>query len=226
MMNFLSKIIMENTDPEYKNTICKYYSIDDFNSKGFNANQYFSIFHLNIHSLQLHKNDLDILLDTLNLKFDIIALSETKLRKGINPITDISLPEYHQPVSTPSEASKGGTLLYISNKLNYKPRKDLEIYKSKQIESSFIEIINENGKNQIVGCIYKHHTISPTDFTKEMTALLSKISKEKKICYIAGDFNMNLLQLETNTDIEQYFDEITNNNFMPLISSPTRITRH
>ena len=36
---------------------------------------------------------------------------------------------------------------------------------------------------------------------------------------------MNLLQLETNTDIEQYFDEITNNNFMPLISSPTRITK-
>ena len=34
---------------------------------------------------------------------------------------------------------------------------------------------------------------------------------------------MNPLQLEKKTDIEQYFDEITNN--MPLISSLTRITK-
>ena len=38
-------------------------------------------------------------------------------------------------------------------RLNYKPRKDLEIYNKKKIESTFVEILNEKGKSIIVGCI-------------------------------------------------------------------------
>ena len=222
-MNLLKKVISENNDPNIKNSSCRYYSIDEFCSKEFQAKQLFSIFHLNIASLQFHKNDLDILLDKLKLKFDIIAISESKLIKGVEPLHDITLPNYHIE-HTPTEASKGGTLLYISNKLNYKIRKDLEIYESKKIESTFIEIINTTGKNVIIGCIYKHHTISPNDFSEAMSKLLIKVSKEKKPCYLAGDFNMNLLQLENKPEIENYFDMITNQNFTPLITYPTRIT--
>ena len=223
-INFLKKTISENNDPNIQNSLCKYYTIDEFCSNNYNGNQYFSIFHLNINSLQFHKNDLEILLDALKLKFDIIAISETRLRKGIAPVHDINLPSYHEPQSTPTEAAKGGTLLYIGDNLNYKPRKDLEIYETKKIESTFVEIINKTGKNIIIGCIYKHHTISPKDFTLAMAPLLSKLSKEKKTCYLAGDFNMNLLQIESNTDIELYFDELTDTNFTPLITSPTRVT--
>ena len=193
------------------------------NSKCYNANQYFSIFHLNINSLQFHKNDLDALLDSLKVKFDVIAISETRLRKGIEPVHDINLTNYEK-IDTPTEATKGGTLLYISENLNFKPRKDLEIYESKKIESTFVEIINESNKNIIVGCIYKHHTISPKEFTESMSTLLSKLSKEKKTCYLAGDFNMNLLHLEKKTEIEHYYDVITDAKFTPLITSPTRIT--
>ena len=147
LMNLLKKVISENNDPNIKNSSCRYYSIDEFCSKEFQAKQLFSIFHLNIASLQFHKNDLDILLDKLKLKFDIIAISESKLIKGVEPLHDITLPNYHIE-HTPTEASKGGTLLYISNKLNYKIRKDLEIYESKKIESTFIEIINTTGKKR------------------------------------------------------------------------------
>ena len=35
---------------------------------------------------------------------------------------------------------------------------------------------------------------------------------------------MNLLQLQNNSDMEAYFDELTNQNFTPLITTPTRIT--
>ena len=223
LMNLLTKMISENNDPNIKNSSCKYYSIDDFCSKNYQADKLFSIFHLNIDSLQYHKNDLDILLDKLKLKFDIIAISETRLIKNIEPVHDISIPSYHIEKTT-TEASKGGTLLYISDKLNYKPRQDLEIYKAKKIESTFIEIINKKGKNAIIGCIYKHHTISPNEFSEEMSILLNKISKEKKTCYLAGDFNINLLQLEKKVEIENFFDIMTNQNFTPLITYPTRIT--
>ena len=41
-----------------------------------------------------------------------------------------------------TESSAGGTLLYIANHLSYKPRLDLNIYKSIKLESTFIEILN------------------------------------------------------------------------------------
>ena len=163
------------------------------------------------------------MLDSLKVEFDIIAISETKLQKGVQPVHNIELPNY-EIESTPTEASKGGTLLYISRNLNYKPRQDLELYESKKLESTFVEVINRTGKNYIVGCIYKHHTISPKEFTDAMSPLLKKLSKEKKPCYLAGDFNMNLLQVDNNSEIEHYFDLITENNFTPLITAPTRIT--
>ena len=67
--------------------------------------------------MQYHKKDLDILLDKLKLKFDIICISKTRLIKDVEPVHDISLPSYHIEKTT-IEASKGGTLLYISDKLN------------------------------------------------------------------------------------------------------------
>ena len=96
-------------------------------------------------SLQFHKHDLNILLDSLNFEFDIIAISETKISKNMAPTTDISFEEYNTE-DTPTEAEKGGTLLYISKKHIHKPRKDLEIYQSKEIESTFAEILVPNGK--------------------------------------------------------------------------------
>ena len=57
----------------------------------------------------------------LNYNFDVLAISETKLSKGIQPTKDISISSY-QYEHTPTEANKGGTLLYISDKINYKPR--------------------------------------------------------------------------------------------------------
>ena len=54
--------------------------------------------------------------------------------------TNINLPKYSIKC-TPIKSNAGGTLLYISNKTAYKPRKDLNIYKSHEFESTFIEIV-------------------------------------------------------------------------------------
>ena len=62
----------------------------------------------------------------------------------------------------PTESSNGGALLYIKKGLAYKVRNDLKVYKSKELESIFIEILNKNSKNRIVGCIYKHPTLNPS----------------------------------------------------------------
>ena len=40
---------------------------------------------------------------------------------------------------------------------------------------------------------------------------------------LAGDFNIDLLKLNSDTFTNEYFDQLTNINFMPLITLPTRI---
>ena len=207
---------------EEKETSCRYFSIEKFNKAKFKEDRYLSIFHLNIASLQAHIDELKILLQLLTFKFDIIGISETKLIKGEEPVINISLPNYSY-IHTPSEASKGGTLLYISNQLNFKPREDLQVYQTKQVESTFVEIINDKSKNIIVGCIYKHHNITEKSFSEEIfEPLLKNLKNSNKEAVIIGDFNMNLLQIEKDS-INKYFNSIIENNFLPLITIPTRI---
>ena len=113
-----------------------------------------------------HIEELRIILNLLNFKFDVIALSESKILKGSQPISDINLEGYHTPIGTPSEAMKGGVLLYVSNALNFKPRPDLNIYQAKEVESVFAEIVNKNKSNNIIGVIYCHPTMCEEDFNE------------------------------------------------------------
>ena len=184
VINKLNKLIHEtNTsdsdDEDHQQILCNYYSCEEFIQTKFNANKNFSIFHVNIHSIQRHIDELRLLLKTLNYKFDVIAISESKLKD--EPTTDINIEGYHSPYCCFTSAEKGGTLLFISNNLNFKPRKDLEIYSDKELESSFIEIINDKESNNIIGIIYRHPKMDPNTFIEDnLDILMDKLSKEKK----------------------------------------------
>ena len=183
----------EDNDDNNDITIeCNYYSVDEFNLAKFNPSKRFSIIHLNIHSLEKHIDELRVFLNMLEFKFDILCISETKIHKDFDPKVDINIEGF--PVGNPTESTKGGVLIYVKNGINYKPRKDLIIYKSKELESFFIEIINQKETNSVVGVIYRHpcmdENIFIDDYLKKITDILS--SENKKI-FISGDFNFDLL---------------------------------
>ena len=88
-------------------------------------------------------------------KFDIIAISKTRITKQVSLSNNLNLNN-HSLKFTPTETSAGGTLLYIANHLSYKCRNDLNVYKKNELESTFIEIVNPKKSNIIVGVIYRH----------------------------------------------------------------------
>ena len=101
-------------------------------------------------------------------------------KKNKVPLSDIDLTNYVYE-QTPTEASKGGILFYISEELNYKTRKNLQMCKAKKLKSTFIEIIYKKRKNFIVGCIYKHPTLNNQDFFDSyILPLLKRLSYENK----------------------------------------------
>ena len=163
------------------------------------------------------------MLELLIKKIEIIGISESRIISGRNPICDITLPGYYTE-QCDTTVHEGGTLLYIAEKFKYKVRKDLTIYKDKELESVFIEITNH--KNVIVGCIYRHPPMLLQDFNENYwEGLLNKLSHENKKLVIMGDFNTNLLDFE-NREVSQFKDSTVGKSLLSLIKMPTRITSH
>ena len=99
-------VINNETESDYNHPItCNYYDVNEFKSCKFDPNKNFSIMHLNIHSIQLHIDELRTLLSILDSKFDIIAISESKLK--IEPIVNIEIIGYQKPCLNKTEANKG-----------------------------------------------------------------------------------------------------------------------
>ena len=112
-----------------------------------------NFFHLNISSLPYHFTELHNLLASTDFKFDVIGITESKLNRNKKHFATIDLLNYTIE-HCPADGTNGGALLYVKKDLIYKLRNDLKIFKSKELESAFIEIINSKHKNLIVGCIY------------------------------------------------------------------------
>ena len=74
------------------------------------------------------------------MSFDIIALTESRIKK--NAVTPINIElENYSIEHKLTEIAAGGALLYINKRLCYQPRNDLNIYMSGKLESTFIEIV-------------------------------------------------------------------------------------
>ena len=147
-----------NEDPTINSS--KYFSVTELN-KSVPVGNSIGALHLNISSLNHNSEQLQTLLSVIDYKFDIIAISETRIKSSNPPISPIHLDGYNEIISTPTDSSAGGVGLFISRNCNFsvQPRDDLLQVKSRELESIFIEVINPQSANIIVGCIYKHINI-------------------------------------------------------------------
>ena len=215
----------QNVDPE--NVVnSRYFDIDEIQAlKSYDNKNSLSFFHINACSLNKNFDDLEYLLKCTNKSFDIIAASETRISTKTSLTCNINLKNYSFE-STPTESSAGGTLLYISNRLSYIPRFDLNIVKKNQVESTFIEIINTKKTNIVVDCIYKHPNMEVLEFNNHLSQMLEKVSKEQKHIFLLGDFNINLLNYNIHQSTNDFLDSLASNSIIPYILQPTRLTSH
>ena len=217
----------DDDDKDLQNTIhSKYYDIDQLNSLKIDSPSSFGLFHVNIASLDKHIDDLKLILSLINHNFDILGISEHKILKDSLPSNNIKIPGYKDFIFEPSQTVCGGTGFYIKDNLDHTSRSDLQINSPSHYESIFIEIEFHNKKNLIFGCFYRHPSsnISIEEFTNEhLDPVLQKISMENKQCVIMGDFNINLLKIDTNRYANLFFNTMSSNFFTPFILQPSRL---
>ena len=213
---------MDASDDDIETFQSKYYKTEDIKALSYNPKEKLSILHQNISSLPLHVNELESLLSKFNQRFDCLGITESRIRKNKLPINNIELKGYNIE-QTETESKCGGTLLYIKEGINYQIRPDLQIYKSKELESVFIEILNENSKNIIIGCIYKHPNMEVSDFNEfHLEKILKITSKENKKVVLMGDFNIDILKYDIDTNASNFLDIMYSNSLLPYITGPSR----
>ena len=166
----------------------KYHNIEDIQILNhLNNKDPMRLFHINTASLPKYIGKLEYLIVQTKVGFDEIDISEPRIMRNKSPINSTVLKDYCYESWT-TESSKVDTLLYISNEITYKPKRKLCIYKSFELESTFIYILNSKEANVIVGCIYRHlHMDSNKWNDYYINNLLHKLSKEN----IEYDFNID-----------------------------------
>ena len=136
--------------------------------------------HTNISSLSYNIDDLASFVLNSRKRPITIWISECRIRANQQSQSKIYLQNYTYEL-TSTESSKGGTLIYIDQNVKYKIREDLKLCKSKEIESTVIEIIENNQKSVIAGCISEHPGAAIEGFTNDFICpLLKKLLTEKK----------------------------------------------
>ena len=78
-------------------------------------------------------------------------------------------------------------------------------------ESIFVEITSHNGKNLVIGTIYRPNTYPKADldiFTHTINELMESLAKENKEIYIMGDMNIDLLKYNEHAKTDEYLNNI------------------
>ena len=113
LVNQFNNATPENSNDPEKISSSKYYDIEEMHNIEIpQKNKSFSLFHINACSLNKNFDDLQHLLSCTKTKFDIIAISETRITKQVSLSNNLNLNNYSFEF-TPAETSAGGTLFTL-----------------------------------------------------------------------------------------------------------------
>ena len=199
----------------------KYYDTHKFNSETVNNNNNFSILNLNIRSITSNFDTLNAFLSTLHIKFDILSFTESWLNETTKNL--IKLNGYHALHTLRPVNRGGGVSIYIKNFMNSKKIESCSL-SLPYFESLFIEL-NHRNKKILIATIYRPPNSNNTSFIEKLTEVLTTNNINSYDEYILlGDFNYNLLELETNNAVINFLTTVNTFSLLPIITKPTRIT--
>ena len=197
---FKSYITALTEDVTYDSVNSDYYTETEFNAKHgciSEQNVDISIFHVNVRSLNANQSKLVQLLLSLNLKFDMIVLSEI-WSFNIQFYNNI-LDGYSLYFDLPNKSNIGGIGVFMRSNLSYTLRNDLNLITNDdnyKLENLWFDI-TKNGKQYLVGSIYRHPNQSISEFKDCLDKKLKLINRKSIPCIILGDINIDFLKHES-----------------------------
>ena len=205
---------------------CNYFFEDAFiekcNSMSLGEHD-FSMIHLNIRSVVKNLNDFIIFLQMLRFNFTFLGVTETWLKDS--NVDSYNITDYNVEHNYRLHKGGGGVSLFVKSDIDYYVKTDLTL-SNDFLETLFIEIpkCSYSLKNIIIGVIYRPPTSDISVFNEYTDNILKTVKTEQKLCYIMGDFNVNLLNYEKHNKTADFVNMMFSHSMLPIINKPTRVT--
>ena len=180
------------------------------------------IVQLNIRGLYSKLARLKALLNeaTVGKKPDILLLCET-WQSNNSPLP--ALDGYELVCKNRTHKLGGGVCIFISKKLKFKTRSDLEI-DCQTIEHCIIEIQLKK-QNVLICSGYRAPSQSPTKFLHEYNKLTKSMNGTRLPVIVGMDHNSDLLKQKIHHPTKLFVDKLLDSNMVPSITKPTRIAK-
>ena len=213
-----------------------YYDHENFTEILKSKSDKFSVVSLNCQSLQAKFDQLKIYVEDLessSCTLSSICLQETWL-KNDSDTSLLQLENYNFISKGSSCSTHGGVAVYLHKKFDYQIldfHSHSGIWDGLFIELNIKQSINqtENTKKLIIGNIYRpprNLVENYNTFINEITEITYDLQRRKGEIVIVGDFNLDLLKIDTNQHIKEFFESMLANGFLPKITLPTRLTEN
>ena len=180
------------------------------------------ILHVNIRSYSKNYSSLWNYLLNIKHKFHIIALTETWTSPDDEYL--LAYPGYNTFTKSRHPAMGGGGVALLVDDTFQTEVIEIEANANSPIESLFITTTPPMGKPLIIGSIYRPPKSNMLTTNNDFEKILATLSNQNKSCYLCGDFNMNLLNINTHQYTSDFLNLMSTFLFRPLIHVPTRIT--
>lgn len=197
---------------------CQYYTENQF-IKIISEIKGFSVIHFNSRSLRANFDKIKSYLTDLGKSFDIVAITETWTK----PDSEYYLDGYDFNCISRLDKQGGGVALFIKNTLKYNIIDSLSstIPGCCEYISATIHV-NKFTKPIFISCAYCAPGSDLNIFSEQLFDIV-KFAKGRKL-FICGDWNIDLLKHEVNSDTNCFIDNCFSSGIYPLIIKPTRVT--
>ena len=207
----------------------QYYNHDSFVQLLQSKENVLKLISLNCQSLNAKIDNIQILIESIRestTDVDILCLQETWLDDS-SDVSHLQIEGYCLISKSKSCSAHGGVAIYLKEMFDYTV---LDIHSdSNSWDGLFLEISKRNvthSKKVVVGNIYRPPRNSVENyktFTSELNDVMNRLQRTRPEVIISGDFNLDLLKINQNCHIHEYFETCLSNGFIPKMTLPTRL---
>ena len=202
----------------------RYFSTSEFkdHSKISNNKNIVSILHWNVRSILPKLDEISSELEKLSGDFDLLCFCETWLNNNTKKLAAL---DNFEPFHSCRDSRFPGGGVSIFAKPNIKPK----LLSKFQISLPFFESVGiectKFNKKYLICEIYRPPRCIPSEFLEKLDSLFSNLqSAQYEEIFICGDYNLNLLDADSNNPTNQFVNQMSSYSLLPVISRATRIT--
>lgn len=200
--------------------LSKYHDLHSYDNLTKNCTNHLKIIHINARSLSGKIDLISALLGSLQRRPDILCISETWLQSS--DIDTCNIAGYYAYHVFRGHRSHGGVSMFVSDHLNSIQLLE-HSYIHDEIEINSVDVHVSNKTYTICGIYRPHFKHNRVDcFSEKLSEILLSNDLRGKQIILMGDFNINLLELDTHPPTHNFLTHIQSLNYFTHISRPTR----